>query len=110
MAADNLHEIVSADQLPLCPFFVVSEDTFMSGWGMSQGRKNILFFPCESREEAEIVYRNASDRADQMPGIISRETALGFDFGKVFAQIYSKDRCSIWFSKDRPFRKVEGAE
>ena len=56
--------IDSARDIPAAPYYVLAKDTFMSGWGGSQGRPNIVILPCESYEEAEIVLDNAQARSE----------------------------------------------
>jgi len=45
-------------------FWVSMTDSFLSGWGPAEGKINKLIFPCETREEAEIVSENARARSD----------------------------------------------
>lgn len=45
-------------------YWVTMIDKFMSGWGRSDQRTNVLIFECDSLEEAEIVSANASNRSD----------------------------------------------
>lgn len=46
-------------------FYVTMTDTFMSGWGKAEGKKNKLVFECDTLKEAEIVKDNAENR-DEM--------------------------------------------
>jgi hypothetical protein len=39
-------------------------DSFLSGWGMAEGKTNKLIFVCDSYEQAEIVAQNAESRSD----------------------------------------------
>lgn len=52
-------------QIPEARFYVLSNDTFMSGWGPARGKINTIILPCESLEEAETVESNCHDRTDQ---------------------------------------------
>lgn len=47
-------------------FYVTMVDKFMSGWGRSAGKKNVLVFECESEEEAQTVAENASRRSEMI--------------------------------------------
>lgn len=58
-------QVIYQDAIPSAPFYVVTEDSFMSGWGMAQGKTNVLVFPCASYSEARIVADNARARSDQ---------------------------------------------
>lgn len=66
------------DEIPNAPFYVLSNDTFMSGWGRAhtsgawgnphpdQGALvNTIILPCSSAKEAETVASNARRRTDQ---------------------------------------------
>ena len=44
--------------------YITVEDRFMSGWGLSKDRINILIFECETEDEADIVYENCNARSD----------------------------------------------
>ncbi len=66
-------------EIPGFPLYVLSNDTFMSGWGPCgdgmvaaiEGRAprvyktNTIILPCETWEEAEAVKKYAQSRADQ---------------------------------------------
>ena len=51
--------------IPSAYYYVTCHDTFMSGWGLAEGKKNVLVFLCDSEAEANIVAENAKDRGDQ---------------------------------------------
>ena|SRR5215211_2083295 len=57
--------ITTHDEIPDAPFYVVSRDRFLSGWGNSEGKDNILIIPCDDGDEACIVATNARNRTDQ---------------------------------------------
>ena len=59
------HTITSRTEIPDAPFYVLSNDAFMSGWGPAEGKTNTIILPCESYEEAETVEATAKDRGDQ---------------------------------------------
>ncbi len=42
--------------------YVTMTDKFMSGWGQARGKINKLVISCNSREEANTVYRYATNR------------------------------------------------
>jgi hypothetical protein len=58
-------QITSIKQIPYSSYFVLTNDSFMSGWGHAQDRINTLIFSCDSLSEAEIVATNARNRTDQ---------------------------------------------
>ena len=59
--------------IPDAPYYVLSTDTFMSGWGPARGRKNRLILPCESEDEAEDVADYARSRTDTAHVRITRQ-------------------------------------
>ena len=52
------------NMVPDAPLYVCATDSFLSGWGHSQGLKNRLIFPCYSGEEVDIVEDNCLSRSD----------------------------------------------
>jgi hypothetical protein len=56
--------ITSQREIPKARFYVLSNDTFMSGWGMSEGRINTCILPCRDMAEAERVAAYARSRTD----------------------------------------------
>lgn len=59
------HTVTSRTEIPDAPFYVLSNDSFMSGWGQAERKTNTIILPCESYEEAETVQATAQDRGDQ---------------------------------------------
>ncbi len=51
--------------IPDAPYYVTSHDSFMSGWGMAEGKVNICVRPCKDLEEADRVVRYTENRNDQ---------------------------------------------
>lgn len=56
--------ISQLSDVPRAPYYVFGEDTFMSGWGGSEGLRNVLIFPAVSAEEADVIARNMMDRSE----------------------------------------------
>lgn len=52
---------------------VTMEDTFMSGWGPSEKKRNIVMVHCNDLDEAEVIERNALLRGE-MTNIKIRDT------------------------------------
>ena len=52
-------------EIPSAPYYVLSNDTFMSGWGHAENRVNTVILPCQSYDEAEQVAAYARGRSDQ---------------------------------------------
>src|SRR3990167_3612873 len=59
------HTIHSRSEIPDAQLYVLSNDTFMSGWGEAKDRTNTVILPCASLEEAYTVEANAKRRGDQ---------------------------------------------
>lgn len=57
--------ITSRKELPDMPYFVLSNDKFMSGWGDAVGKINTVVLPCRSYGEAMNVMAHAKGRGDQ---------------------------------------------
>ena len=45
-------------------FYVTMTDSFMSGWGKAQGKKNKFIVVCDTYEQAAIIERNAHKRGE----------------------------------------------
>jgi hypothetical protein len=69
--------ITTAEAIPAAPYYVLSDDSFMSDWGEAEGRINTIILPCSDRTEAEVVATNARNRTEQRNvRIIDRKPAL----------------------------------
>jgi hypothetical protein len=51
--------------IPDAPLYVLSNDTFMSGWGPARERINVCVVPVASDEEAKLVEAYMESRDDQ---------------------------------------------
>ena len=95
--------ITSQSEIPKAPFYVCCTDSFMSGWGMSEGKNNRLIFPCENEWEATIVMNNAKDRGDmKYITLCTRKPSLKLSNNAY--QVKTKEDYSTWYKKDL-FRK-----
>ena len=54
----------SKSDLPYARFYVTCHDTFMSGWGKADGKRNYCVFLCDTEEEATIVADNCRARSE----------------------------------------------
>lgn len=52
-------------RIPEAPYYVVSIDTFMSGWGKAKGQRNVCVVPCAKKEIAEAVLEYVKTRPEQ---------------------------------------------
>ena len=91
--------ITKHSEVPDAPFYVTCIDTFMSGWGKAKGRANRLIFPCDSRQEAEIVYDNALGRTDQQDIIVTQAKPYIEATGYLY-QVLTKKDAAPWFVKN----------
>ena len=53
--------VTTAAAIPPAPYYVLSDDAFMSDWGEAAGRVNTIILPCSDRAEAEIVATNGRE-------------------------------------------------
>lgn len=55
-------------------YLVGMHDTYMSGWGMAEGKKNYMVVICNTYEQAETIMRNAELRPEMVSiGIFNQE-------------------------------------
>lgn len=50
------------------PIYVRMEDEFMSGWGMAEGKTNVLVIECDTLEQAQQIEK-AGKRRPEMKGV-----------------------------------------
>lgn len=87
--------IRSRREIPDAPFYVLSNDTFMSGWGWAQGRINTVILPAYSLEEAEIIAENARNRSDQQRvRIVGNKPKLRRD---VHYSLLTRENAGRWY-------------
>jgi hypothetical protein len=60
-----VNSIDQRSQIPESPYYVLCNDTFMSGWGHAQGLINTLILTCDSWEQARKVEDYIMTRKDQ---------------------------------------------
>ena len=88
--------------------YVSTTDRFMSGWGRAEGLINRLIFLCETSEDAEAVFNNATARDDQKHITCSslppkmfhknwRETGADYESGRHYVQIKTKEEMPAWY-------------
>ena len=58
------HTIYTRKEIPDAPYYVLSNDTFMSGWGFAKGKINTVILPCKSYSQALRVESYAHTRSD----------------------------------------------
>jgi hypothetical protein len=87
--------ITTAEAIPTAPYYVLSDDSFMSDWGEAEGRVNTIILPCSDRTEADIVATNARNRDEQRNvRIIDRKPPLSS--GVVYS-LMTKEEASRWY-------------
>ena len=52
-------------EMPSAPYYVISHDVFMSGWGLAEDKENWCVVPCEDRETAVRVAKYVRTRKEQ---------------------------------------------
>lgn len=75
--------------------YVTCIDRVMSGHGKAAGRPNKLIFVCRSRDEADIVERNALNRSD-IKNVCKTSTLPGIRHNQ-FVQVKTKDDYPDWY-------------
>jgi hypothetical protein len=53
--------------------YVIMTDTFMSGWGLAEGKTNKLVIECDTDEQAETIARNARNRSEMKSVAIKKK-------------------------------------
>jgi hypothetical protein len=79
--------------------YVTMTDTFMSGWGMADGKKNKLIFECDNLKEAHIVANNAEKRGDQKYVNI-RHTKPYYSPTNYYTQTKTKEEYPKWYEEN----------
>lgn len=79
-------------------WYVSMIDTFMSNWGASEGKENVLVFECDTFEEMEIVEENANNRSD-MTKVKTHSYYPQFNENKFFVQDKDKQEYPKWYQK-----------
>jgi len=69
--------ITNRSEIPDAPYYVLANDTFMSGWGLAEGKINTIILPCVNWAEAKAVSEYAKSR-DEMKHvrIVSKKPRL----------------------------------
>jgi len=81
--------------IPDAPYYVLSNDSFMSGWGYAAGMINTVVLPCETWEEARIVERNAKARGDQKyVRIVTQKPRMK---AHVLYSLHTRDDYDAWY-------------
>lgn len=89
--------VTAQSEIPDAPYYVLSNDTFMSGWGLAKGKTNTLIFPCETREEAETVRENALYRTDQKRvRVLVRKPQLRTS--RVYYSLTDREEAEAWYT------------
>jgi hypothetical protein len=83
----------------MAKFYVTMTDTFMSGWGMAQGKTNKLVFLCDNMKEAKTVEGNAMSRSD-MKYVSIRSTAPYYDKNRYYTQFKDKEEYPKWYQEN----------
>ncbi len=88
--------LTTADAIPAAPYYVLSDDAFMSDWGEATGRVNTIILPCVDRGEADVVATNARNRDEQRNvRIVDRAPTLS---SGVIYSLMTKEEASRWYT------------
>lgn len=89
-------------------YYVCMTDKFMSGWGYAQDKINKLVIVCDTYEEAETVKQNAQDRSEMIYININIHKPY-YNENRYFVSWAGRgqeNEYKMWFSEDRPWKKV----
>ena len=87
--------INSANEIPAAPFYVMSNDRYMSGWGRAEGAINTVILPCADYAEAQRVADYAESRGDQSRvRIVSNRPR--FRPGHVYS-LLARNKAKAWY-------------
>jgi hypothetical protein len=99
--------------MEVCMQYVTMIDVFLSNWGEAKGKINMLIFPCETLEEAEVVVENARNRSDmknikttQHPKQLRKNQGKDYVVSGYYVQIKDKNEHPNWYKKGY-FKKAE---
>lgn len=87
--------VKSIKDFPSAEYYVVAIDSFMSGWGEAEGKRNKIVLPCDSYEEAEVVLANTESRSDMKRAHIT-STKPPMD-RRVLYSLFSKKSAASWY-------------
>src|SRR2546423_1389595 len=54
--------ITTAEAIPIAAYYVLSDDAFMSNWGLAEGRVNTIILPCSNRPGRRPVRGRTTER------------------------------------------------
>jgi len=88
--------ISSADAIPTTPYYVLTDDSFMSDWGEAAGRVNTIILPCTDQAEADVVATNARNRDEQRNvRVLDHKPALS---SGVIYSLMLKEEAGRWYT------------
>ena len=90
--------VTSKSEIPDAKYYVLANDTFMSGWGEAEGKTNTLIFTASSYDEAEIVSDNAKTRSD-MKRVRINSNKPSLQKSGYYYQVKTKDVAPNWYKQ-----------
>lgn len=76
--------------------YVIVKDTYLSGWGLAEGKDNILIFKCKDIIQANNVLENCNNRSDfKVIGIFCTPPNKYANSEKYFVEYKSKKEMPI---------------
>ena len=98
--------VYKRSEIPDAPYYVLSNDTFMSGWGPARGKINTVILPCESMPQAEAVAAYARSRTDQKRvRIVSNRPRLQDSTTHLYSLMVNDGSCA-WYPDTTPDEPV----
>lgn len=84
-------------EVPEAPCYVVARDQFMSGWGESHGRPNLVILPCASQREAVAVLGIVLHRGEMREVRITNREGLRLDTARHTYSLFSRETAPTWY-------------
>lgn len=94
--------VTKSEEIPDAAYYVLAIDRFMSGWGESSGKDNVIILPCDTANEAYAVQRALEERSE-MVSISARpygfmENSLNLD--RYYYSLFDPKNASAWYRAD----------
>lgn len=90
--------VKTASEIPAAAWYVLSNDSFLSGWGPAEGKINTVVAPCKDLNEAKRVAEYARSRSDQKRvRIVGNKPRIK---NHVVYSLLSHDRSPAWYGEE----------
>lgn len=88
--------ITKSSEITPARFYVLAVDSALSGWGLAEGRKNVIILPCEDYNEAKVVEANTRARSEmRRVRIVGSRPRLRLDVN--IYSLFSRKESPRWY-------------